>query len=134
MAEVFTHIQTQTKRLSLYLCLLSFLAIPLVGSAAGCDGMSCGPGTVCQNGQCVNAAEINTMGSKSPNINLLQPLDGSTTSLPPESGLGTFFTYFNLAWPWVLGSAAGIAVLWSLIGGAWQFTDYTYTAASAPAG
>lgn len=51
------------------------------------------------------------------NIKLLQSPDDSTTELPPEPGIGVFFTYFNLAWPWVVGSAAGVAVLQALYGG-----------------
>jgi len=51
-------------------------------------------------------------------INLLQPLDGSSsTSLPAEPGIGILYTYFNYAWPWVIGSAAGIGVLQALVGG-----------------
>lgn len=50
-------------------------------------------------------------------IRLMQPLDDSTTELDPEPGIGIFFTYFNIGWPWVIGSAAGIAVLQALYGG-----------------
>lgn len=51
-------------------------------------------------------------------IRLLQPLDGSSTgTIDPEPGIGVFFTYFNYAWPWVIGSAAGIGVLQALLGG-----------------
>lgn len=50
-------------------------------------------------------------------LNLLQPLDDSTTELASSPGIQIFFDYFNLAWPWLVGSAAGIAVLWSLVGG-----------------
>lgn len=51
-------------------------------------------------------------------INLLQPLDGSPSKeLPSEPGIGILFTYFNYAWPWVIGSAAGIGVLQALVGG-----------------
>lgn len=48
---------------------------------------------------------------------LLQPLNDSITSLAPEPDIGIFFTYFNTAWPWVLGIAAGIGVLQALVGG-----------------
>jgi len=51
------------------------------------------------------------------NLHLLQPLDDSTTSLPPSPNIQIFFQYFNLAWPWVLGIAAGIGVLWGIVGG-----------------
>ena len=32
-------------------------------------------------------------------------------------GLGTFFLYFNSFWPWLIGSATGIAVLMTIVGG-----------------
>lgn len=51
-------------------------------------------------------------------IKLLEPLDDAGTStIPAQSGLGVFFTYFNLGWPIVVGSAAGIGVLQALVGG-----------------
>lgn len=52
-------------------------------------------------------------------IPLLEPLDGSPrgTTIPSSAGIGIFFTYFNAVWPWLLGTAAGIAVLRALIGG-----------------
>lgn len=50
-------------------------------------------------------------------LNLLQPLDDSTTSLSPEPGIDIFFTYFNLSWPLIVGSAAGVGVLQALAGG-----------------
>ena len=50
-------------------------------------------------------------------LRLLQPLDDTTTSLEPEPGIGIFFSYFNLGWPYLLGTAAGIAVLQTLYGG-----------------
>ncbi len=46
---------------------------------------------------------------------LLEPI--GTPSFPPSAGINILFDYFNDVWPWVLGSAAGIAVLWTLIGG-----------------
>jgi hypothetical protein len=49
-------------------------------------------------------------------INLMQPL-GSKTTLDPEPGIGVFFTYFNDIWPYIIGIAAGIAVLQALVGG-----------------
>lgn len=51
-------------------------------------------------------------------IKLLQPLNGSSSvEFNATSGIGIFFDYFNHAWPWVIGSAAGIGVLQALIGG-----------------
>lgn len=50
-------------------------------------------------------------------LRLLQsPDDVQGKTLTPSPGIGIFFTYFNLAWPWVRGIAAGIAILWALIG------------------
>lgn len=48
---------------------------------------------------------------------LLQPLDDATPYLEPQPDIAIFFTYFNTAWPWVLGVAAGIGVLQALVGG-----------------
>lgn len=50
-------------------------------------------------------------------LQLLQPLDDSTTELQPSPGIQIFFDYFNLSWPWLVGTSAGIAVFWSLVGG-----------------
>lgn len=51
-------------------------------------------------------------------LKLLEPLDGSDErSLEPEPGIDIFFTYFNMSWPLIVGSAAGIGVLQSLYGG-----------------
>lgn len=50
-------------------------------------------------------------------LNLLQPLDDSTRSLNAEPGIDIFFTYFNLSWPLIVGSAAGVGVLQALYGG-----------------
>ncbi len=51
------------------------------------------------------------------NLILLEPVDPNVTQFPPSAGMNMLFQYFNATWPWVLGSAAGIAVLWALIGG-----------------
>lgn len=42
---------------------------------------------------------------------------GELQALPQQPGIQIFFTYFNLVWPWILGIAAGIAVLQALVGG-----------------
>ncbi len=56
--------------------------------------------------------------SAQPNtIRLLEPVNPSLREITPQPGLSMFYQYFNATWPWVLGSAAGIAVLWALIGG-----------------
>ncbi|HVW66843.1 MAG TPA: hypothetical protein VHA78_03880 [Candidatus Peribacteraceae bacterium] len=52
-----------------------------------------------------------------PNLPLLAPIDPNVKSLPPSSNGEIFFVYFNMAWPWILGCAAGIGVLQALIGG-----------------
>jgi hypothetical protein len=57
------------------------------------------------------------LGMPNRDMPLLQPLDDSTYSLAPAPGIFIFFNYFNLMWPWVLGSAAGIGLLQALIGG-----------------
>lgn len=54
---------------------------------------------------------------------LMQPLDapatgnGGTTNIPITAGIGVFYHYFGIAWPWLIGTAAGIAVLQALAGG-----------------
>jgi hypothetical protein len=60
--------------------------------------------------------ELNLVINES-NLNLLQPLDDQTTSLQSSPGIQIFFDYFNIGWPWLLGTAAGIAVFWALFGG-----------------
>lgn len=51
-------------------------------------------------------------------IQLLRPLDGSSGTIRVGGApLEAFFTYFNMAWPWLLGIASGIAVLQAVIGG-----------------
>lgn len=89
--------------------------------AAGCDTMTCGPGTYCLNETCVpndaGETEGGPLGVKNNrNLILLEPLNGQPTSLSPSPGIGIFFEYFNLSWPWVLGVAAGVGVLQALIG------------------
>lgn len=37
--------------------------------------------------------------------------------IQPSPGIGIFFDYFNRSWPWIIGVAAGIAVLQAMIGG-----------------
>lgn len=47
---------------------------------------------------------------------LLQPL-GNLRSIAPSGGLTMFYQYFNSGFPWLIGVAAGIAVLQTLRGG-----------------
>jgi hypothetical protein len=54
------------------------------------------------------------------NLPLLQPLDDNTgflTTMNANDAMEAFINYFNLSWPWVIGTAAGIAVLQALVGG-----------------
>ncbi len=57
-------------------------------------------------------------GQQDPGIRLLEPI-GNTRSIPTvgNEGLGVFGFYFNTLYPWVLGMAAGIAVLNAVWGG-----------------
>jgi hypothetical protein len=50
-------------------------------------------------------------------IQLLQPLDDSSYTLPSMNGIDIAFAYFNLSWPWLLGTAAGLAVLQGIVAG-----------------
>jgi hypothetical protein len=84
-----------------------------VGDPGYCDGMY-PPGS--PGGQ-TKIPDGEPFVIKTHPIRLFQPPDDTTTTLNPRPGIDTFFEYFNLAWPWVLGSAAGIAVLQALVGG-----------------
>lgn len=55
-------------------------------------------------------------GGNDGSLFLLQPFDGND-ELDAEPGIQIFFTYFNSAWPWMVGTAAGLAVLQAVIGG-----------------
>lgn len=51
-------------------------------------------------------------------LHLLAPLDDKTNEMEvSDVPLETFFTYFNMSWPWLLGVASGIAVLQAVWGG-----------------
>ncbi len=52
-------------------------------------------------------------------IYLLQPLDDQTQEILPVDGkpFRAFQDYFAMSWPWVIGCAAGVAVLWAIVGG-----------------
>lgn len=52
-------------------------------------------------------------------INLLEPLDDTTTQITPTTGqpFEVFKQYFDISWPLIIGSAAGIAVLWAIVAG-----------------
>lgn len=51
-------------------------------------------------------------------LHLLAPLDDETNEMEvSDVALETFFAYFNMSWPWLLGVASGIAVLQAVWGG-----------------
>lgn len=45
------------------------------------------------------------------------PAGAGTLFLGTPPGIGIFFCYFNLSWPWILGVGAGIAILQAIVGG-----------------
>ncbi len=54
----------------------------------------------------------------SPLLERVDPNDAnSAMQLPTSPGIKVVFDYFNMAWPWLLGVAAGFAVLQALVGG-----------------
>lgn len=58
-------------------------------------------------------------------IKLLAPLDDENYTLEPSSTpLETFFEYFNMSWPWLLGVASGISVLQAVWGGILIMTSF----------
>jgi hypothetical protein len=95
------------------------IAVFLLGSAheAHAQLTSPGPGPSSGAASSVNVPQGNPFVINETPLQLLQPPDDATTQLPAQTGVGMFFTYFNLAWPWVVGSAAGVAVLQALVGG-----------------
>ncbi|MBI1812829.1 hypothetical protein HYR82_03540 [Candidatus Peregrinibacteria bacterium] len=51
-------------------------------------------------------------------IHLLEPINGvAVLSTDGVAGFALFFAYFDLLYPWIVGTAAGIALLWGLMGG-----------------
>lgn len=71
--------------------------------------------------ECKNEFLKDTPPLLTPNcgIRLMQPLDDTTRYLQPPNGkpFETLQMYFKISWPWIIGCAAGIAVLQALIGG-----------------
>lgn len=74
---------------------LSLSAMPAMVFSAGKDG-PCPPNT----------------------IKLLEPIDGNYCMTPSAGPLGGFYKYFNSLYGFVVGTAAGIAILWGIAGGA----------------
>lgn len=81
-------------------------------------GLSVAPGMVpSAYADCISSASRDEPLLKKTNcIQLLQSL-GPKQVLPPAPDIQIFFDYFSNTWPWVLGVAAGIGVLQSLVGG-----------------
>jgi hypothetical protein len=50
-------------------------------------------------------------------IFLLQPILDDEPCVQNDGTINVFFIYFSYIWPWLIGSAAGIAVLWGIIAG-----------------
>ena len=50
-------------------------------------------------------------------IELLEPVGGVTSIEGDGEAFNAFLQYFNLLFPWAAGIAAGLVVLWALIGG-----------------
>ena len=51
-------------------------------------------------------------------IKLFEPIDGQKCMPVGNGPLGSFYTYFNLLYPWLVGVSAGVAILWGVMGGA----------------
>lgn len=52
-----------------------------------------------------------------PDIFLLQPIEDGVGTVSNNGTIDTAFEYFNMIWPWLFGSAAGVAVIWAMIAG-----------------
>jgi hypothetical protein len=95
-------------RKALSIGFLSLLVVlPLAFSAA--PAMAAGEGAPAGDGR------LELDGGEG-GLYLLQPFDDNK-ELDAEPGIDIFFTYFNSAWPWLVGTAAGVAVLQAVVGG-----------------
>ena len=86
--------------------------------AVGCFGIALAP-AFAPAAEAASSAPANNRAlfrPKNQTMPLLQPV-GTMTEVEGNLGFNTAFKYFNDAWPWLLGTAAGIAVLHALIGG-----------------
>lgn len=84
-----------------------------------CVADTCKSGACDYKGCAENFPEGYLLGCNHP-INLLAPLNdvpGSSITTTSGQPFEAFKAYFNIAWPWLLGCAAGVAVFWALIGG-----------------
>ena len=50
-------------------------------------------------------------------LRLLQPLDDSTYEIAPQAGINIIFEYYRISAPWLLGTAAGFAILQGVVAG-----------------
>lgn len=82
-----------------------------------CINDTCGSGA-CDYKGCAAAFPGRSLVVCNTPIWLLQPLDNSSAPISATGGqpFQAFSTYFTRSWPWVIGSAAGIAVLQALVG------------------
>jgi len=49
-------------------------------------------------------------------IPILEAVRG-VNCIPARTGFGAFFLYVGLLYPWLVGTAGGVALLWAVIGG-----------------
>lgn len=100
---------------------LALLFFSLAGSVSALTppGESSSAGSTSSAGGGSSSAGTTGGGDDSKGIPVLEyPTQGGFGFVPVGSGpLGTFTYYFQLIYPWFIGVAAGIAVLWGLFGG-----------------
>lgn len=62
--------------------------------------------------------QVNLLGCDHP-IWLLAPLDDATNSIQPTTGqpFESFKKFFDISWPLIIGTSAGVALLWALVAG-----------------
>lgn len=92
--------------------------LQLQACIAGCL-VQCGidPAANAACAACIAVCHNNLLRPKG-DLRLLQPLDDRTFFISKNlQGIDIVFYYFNLGWPWLLGTAAGFAVLQAVIGG-----------------
>lgn len=79
---------------------------------------TCPGNLVCNSGACGPLRlNNNLIFANNRNLDLLEPLDGGAKVLPAQPQMKMAFTYFNRMFPFVLGVAAGFAVLQAIVGG-----------------
>lgn len=50
-------------------------------------------------------------------IYVLEAVPGFGNCIPARTGFGAFFSYVGALYPWLVGTAGGVALLWALLGG-----------------